>query len=88
LFLFPAVLPIFSTMLLILRGDRRCRRLFHAVAWALAAGLGLLYGMVSHTSASWALWGVWLYIGVAVSALILEIVTFSRSAPAGDERAG
>lgn len=42
---FLPVLPFFSTLLLILRGDRRPRRVFNIVAWGLAAGTGLLMGL-------------------------------------------
>jgi hypothetical protein len=70
------VLPFFSTLLLILRGDRRRRQMFHVAAWDLAAGAGLL-GTSSFSRLHWALWGIWLYIGLAVSALILEVLTLA-----------
>ena len=67
------VLPFFSTLLLILRRDRRGRQVFNVAAWGLAAGIGLLIGLSSYPKLFWVLWGVWLYIGLAASALILEV---------------
>ena len=72
--LFLLVLPFFSTLLLIPGGDRRHRRIFHVVAWGLAAGSGLLLGLLGFSRLHWALWGIWLYIGLAASALILEVL--------------
>jgi len=72
---FLLVLPFFSTLLLILRGDRRHRQMLNIAAWGLAAGIGLVWGISSFSSPVWALWGLWLYIGLAASALILEMLT-------------
>jgi hypothetical protein len=77
LLLFLLVLPFFSTLLLILRGDRRRRQIFNIVAWGLAAGIALLMGMSSYPRLFWVLWGSWLYIGLAASALILEVLTLA-----------
>ena len=74
LLLFLLVLPFFSTLLLILRRDRRRRQVFNVVAWGLAAGIGLLIGLSRYPKLYWALWGIWLYIGLAASALILEVL--------------
>ncbi len=77
LFLFLLVLPFFGTLLLILRGDRRRRQVFNVVAWGLAAGIGLLFGVLGHPELFWVLWGKWLYTGLAASALILEVLTLT-----------
>jgi len=82
--------PIFSTLLLIVRGDRRRLQVFNAAAWGLAAGIGLLLGvfrvatlgigllgMSSYLKLLWTLWGIRLYIGLAVSALILEVLALA-----------
>jgi len=74
LFLFLLVLPFFSTLLSILRRDRRRRQVFNVVAWGLAAGIGLLIGLSRYPKLYWALWGIWLYIGLAAGALILEVL--------------
>jgi hypothetical protein len=75
------VAPFFSTLRLILGGDRRRWRMFHVVAWGLAVGTGLLLGLSGSWRLSWVfsrlfwvLWGIWLYIGLAGSALILEVL--------------
>ena len=83
------VLPVFSTLPLILFGDRRCRQVLNVAAWVLAAGMGLLIGVSSHPRLFWVLWGLWLYIGLAVSALALEVLTLrTRRNPSHDERKG
>jgi hypothetical protein len=76
--LFLLVLPFFSTLLLILRGDRRRRQVFNVVAWGLAAGIGLLIGVSRYPRLYWMLWGVWLHIALAASALILEVLALRR----------
>ena len=74
LFVFLSLLPIFSTLLLILRGNHQRRQMFTIVAWVLAIGVGLLWGMGNYPKFFWVVWGIWLYIGLAISALILEII--------------
>jgi hypothetical protein len=69
--LFVFVLPFFNTLLLILRGASRRHGIFSVVVWSLAAGISLLLGTL-RPRLFWALWGVWLYAGLAVSALVLE----------------
>ena len=75
LILFPIVLPFISTLLLILRGDRRCRHIFNIAAWGLAAGIALWIAISSYPRLFWVLWGSWLYIGLAASVLILDVLT-------------
>jgi len=75
LFTLLLALPFFSTLLLVLRGDRRRLRVFSVVAWVLAAGVGLLVGLSSHPRLFWVLWGVWLYVVLAASASTLEVLT-------------
>ena len=75
--LFLLVLPFLSTLLLILRGDRRRQQIFNVVAWGLAAGIALLIGVSSYPRLFWVLWGNWLYIGLAASALMLEMLTLA-----------
>ena len=80
------VLPFFSTLFLIVQGDRRWRLVFHIVAWSLAFGLGLLLGLSNYPNQFWVLWGIWLYVGLAASALILELVMLAaRRRPAKGE---
>ena len=78
LLLFLTLLPIFSTLLLILRGDHQRRQIFTIVACCLAIGVGLLWGMNNYPKVFWVVWGIWLYIGLTTSALILEMLTLSE----------
>jgi hypothetical protein len=68
------LLPFFTTLLLIWGRDSRRLRIFLLIAWGMAAILSLLpvvSGLVLRLDRSW---GIWLYIGSAVSALILEVL--------------
>jgi hypothetical protein len=74
------MLPFVSTVFLMLRGESPRQRVLHLGACGLAAGAGLYIGLSSHPRLFWALWGVWLYIGVAASAPMLELlVTFKKT---------
>ena len=85
------LLPWPSTLLLVLRGHRRCRQVFTVVAWGLASGIGLLVvglssfarGLSSYPRLFWALWGIWLYVVLAVSALTLEALTLAAERRSG-----
>ena len=72
LFLF--MLPFFTTLLLILGRDSRRLRAFHRMAWGLAAVLSLLPVVFDSVLRSGRFWGIWLYIGLSASALILEVL--------------
>jgi len=74
LLLFLPFLPIFSTLFLILGGDQQPKQIFTIIVWILAIGMGLFMGLNDQTKLFWKLWGLWLYIGLAVCALILEII--------------
>jgi len=84
LHLFILLMPIISTLLLILRGDRRRRQIFAITTWGLAIGIGLLWGLTNYPSLFWVVWGIWLYVGLAVSALILEYKTCSQERKKGE----
>lgn len=71
------VLPFFSTLLLILRGNRRREQVFTIAAWSLAGGTGLLIGLFSYPRLSWVLWGLWAHVGLAVSTLTLEVLSLT-----------
>lgn len=77
-FLLLLVLSFLSTFFLILRGDHRGRQVFSIVTWGMAAGICLLavilMGLFDNLEFFRYLWGIWLYIGVAVSALTLEVL--------------
>lgn len=70
-------LPFFSTLRLLLAGDGRRWQIFNLAAWALAAALGLLFGLSNHPEMYRVLWGAWLYIGAALAALELEALSLA-----------
>jgi len=74
--IFLLILPFFSTLLLIRGRDRRRWRVFHVMAWGLAA-LSVLPLLIILKSATvmppGQLWGIWLYLGLAASVLTLEM---------------
>ena len=77
LFLFLLVLPLFSTLVLVLQGDRRRRQVFNLAAWGMATGIGLTIGVSSYPRLFWVRWGVWFYIGLAAGAVTLEVLTLA-----------
>jgi hypothetical protein len=72
------LLPLLTTVLVLLQGDRRGGHLLHRVGLGLAAVLAGLIGLLGFSGASWILWGLWLYITVALSMLLLEILVFRQ----------
>jgi hypothetical protein len=71
--LFLLFLPFISTLRLMRGGDLRRSQVYHVAVWGLAA---IFSGLILVTSGlsrlHWAIWGLWFYLGVAASALILE----------------
>lgn len=80
-FLFLLMLPIFTTILLIRGRDSRRLIFSHLIAWGLAgaiAGAMVLPLVTVYSSTQlWVLWGAWLYIGLAICALIFETLTLA-----------
>ncbi len=68
------VLPFLSTLLLIWGEDTRRRQGFYLISWGLATISALLVFISTSALPTGQLWGIWLYITVAISALILEAV--------------
>jgi hypothetical protein len=66
--------PFVSTPILILWQEQRYWSAVHRVALGLAAGTGLLIGILDFSVASWMLWGVWLYICLTISMWRLEFL--------------
>jgi len=62
---------------MILGRHRRRRQVFHILVLGLAAGFALFMGTAVVSRLWWMLWGLWLYIGVTASALVLEVLTFN-----------
>ena len=74
MFLCLLMLPFITTLLLIRGRDSGRWRAFHLVAWGLAAVLSLLPVAFDPVLRSGRFWGLWLYAGLAASALILEVL--------------
>jgi len=72
------LLPIFSTLLLTLRGDHPRRQVFTIIAWVLAIVGSLYLNLSSNQEQFWRVWGIWLYLGLAAGALIAEIIVILR----------
>jgi hypothetical protein len=77
------ILPVFSTLLITLREDQRGRFAFHVAALSLAFGASLLVAMLNYPKLFWQLWGIWLYVGLAASALIIEVVMLAARRRSG-----
>jgi hypothetical protein len=80
------LLPIISMLLMILRGERRRLQVFNLVAWGLALGLCLLIGLSNYPNLYWALWGLWLYNGLAAGGVMLEVVALRQGSPVAGGR--
>jgi len=74
---FLLLLPFFTTLLMIRGRASRRLRVFHLIAWGLAGGLSLLPFVSQWALRPARLWGIWLYIGLAASALILEALALA-----------
>ena len=72
------LLPILGTLLLILGGGNKRRQVFTISAWILAVGFGLFLGLNTYPRYFWAVWGIWLYIGLAIIAWIMEGKNYRR----------
>ncbi len=68
------ILPFLSTLLVIQRGDSRRLRIFHVMAWGAAAIVSLLPILFDLTFRSTLFWGIWLYIGLAIGMLLIEML--------------
>jgi len=66
------VLPVFTTVSMLWTGNRPPLQKFNFAAWGLAVGICLLFAVSSFTKFYWQLWGIWLYIGLAISSLVIE----------------
>jgi hypothetical protein len=82
-FVFLLLLPFLTTLLMIRGGVSHRLRTFHLIAWGLAAVLSLLPFVSQWAQIPARLWGIWLYIGLAAGALILEALALVASRKAG-----
>lgn len=68
------ILPFFSTLLLLWRGNQGRWQIFPLIVWCLAIVSSVLLGTSGFLlMPRWALWGLWLYLGLAFTMVILEI---------------
>ena len=68
------LLPVFSTLLLILRGNTQRRQVFAMVSWGLATVACLFISFQINPRQLLASWGLWLYILLGLCALILDVL--------------
>ena len=66
-----SLLPLVTTLALIMDEDRRLR--FPAVVWGAAAIAVALFTLTDLSRPHPALWGIWLYVGLAICAMALEL---------------
>jgi hypothetical protein len=66
-------MPFVSTLRLLLGENAFRPSLFQVVVWVLASGAGIIMLLASGTgNPMWALWGLWLYTGITICALLSE----------------
>jgi hypothetical protein len=79
----PLVLPFISTLLMVMRRDHRSRLWFHLIAcsaaFIAAIIVGSMIGIFAQSDWLWRLWGIWLYLALSASALILEIIVLAAN---------
>jgi hypothetical protein len=70
------LLPIFSTLLMLWRREGRDWQVFHVLSWGLpaAAILWWLVAIFPSGTPLLQLWGLWLYVGLVIVVLLLELV--------------
>lgn len=66
------LIPFFTTLLLLWKKDTRRLRTAHLVAWVLALILTLVIFIAQINDPVTRLWGLWLYILLAVGAIVIE----------------
>jgi hypothetical protein len=71
------LLPLISTLLLLVKGGSRRLQAFHVMAWSVALAASLTLLAIGRALPPHKLWGVCLYAGVAACGLVLEIVVSS-----------
>jgi hypothetical protein len=68
-------LPFISTLLLALSSSNVRRKTFYGITWGLAAALGLLVAFSAEVVRPAYLWGIWLYIILAIGLLAFGLLT-------------
>jgi hypothetical protein len=72
--------PVTFVIMMLQEDDNRRGQPVQVVIWGMAAiGAGLLGQQLSTFGPRWALWGLWLYIFLALAMLLLESLELWRS---------
>ena len=74
------ILPAITTILRALRDSSQMARLLTIASWSIAAPVALLIALSSPRGFRLSLWGVWLFIGLAIVALIFEMTVRVKDA--------
>jgi hypothetical protein len=74
IFILLIFLPLLSLLILSIRGVGRRLRLSHILIVGLAVLIVLALEILNFSRAYWALWGIWFYLGLLLSVLILEVL--------------
>ena len=73
------LLPIFNLLLILIGGARLRFHKYHLVVSGLDFSMALILGILNHPKFFYALWGIWLYIGLMISILVLEGILQKQS---------
>lgn len=76
-----SLLPLFTTLILIISHGRRFR--LQVAVWGAAAISSPFLALTILSRPHLALWGIWLYVGLAVGALVLEMSAFVADKQSG-----
>lgn len=68
------LISFFNTSLLVLFKNYHPPKTFTIAFWCLTIGAGLLGALETYPEHFWSLWGLWMFIGLSISALGLEIL--------------
>jgi hypothetical protein len=78
------LLPLLTTFSLILRGNNQSK--FAVLVCGVAASVGIFVILADNGRQIWPVWGIWLYIGLAVVALVLELSLLRVNHEANQEK--
>lgn len=86
MFLIMFCMPVISTVLLMRSSASQKRRNFSVIAWGLAAALGAFLALSAEVIHPAQLWGIWLFILLAVVLLAFELLTawLAKKTPPGE----
>ena len=74
-------LPLLSLLIMSIRGDGKRFRWTHMLILGLAVLVLSWYSFLAFTSSvlNWSLWGIWLYLGLLLFVLLLEVFNHLES---------